>query len=80
MKRKKNKYQKEQRVNIIVTENKQGMIDINLSFYPSLVNGKEAFEKLPIKARQLQNVGADIGKYVLARLAKNNDGVISGKN
>lgn len=60
---------KEQRLIFIAKKNSQGMMQIDMSFYPPLSKSKEQFEALPMDRREMQNAIADLGRYALARLA-----------
>ena len=72
------KRKKQQRVILVIEEGKFDQVSIDLSFYPPLA-GEKKFEELPIRDKEMQNMAAQIGKYVMERLAQNNKGKFKEK-
>lgn len=61
---------KEQHITFKISKTKSGQMLINMSFYPPPSKTKEEFEALPMYRREMQTCAADIGKYVMERLAQ----------
>jgi hypothetical protein len=63
---------KEQRLTFVVRQ--QGdKTSIQSFFYPPLANSEEAFNKMPIERRMVQNYASNICRYVMERLAKDDE-------
>ena len=72
------KIKKQQRVILVIEEGKGDQVTINLSFYPPLA-GEKKFEELPMRDKEMQNMAAQIGKYVMERISQNNEGKFKEK-
>ena len=66
------KKKKQQRLTFVVEETTGGQMKVSMSFYPPLALTEEAFNKMPMKQREMQNKVSDLGRYVMERLAKQN--------
>lgn len=50
-----------------------------MTFYPQLSKTKDKFEQLPMYNREMQNAAADIGRYVMERMAQSEKEKADGK-
>lgn len=61
---------KEQRILFTIKKNKAGKMAIGVDLHPKLAKSKEAFEKIPMDNREMQNAATDIVKFVMQSLAE----------
>lgn len=61
---------KEQKLIFTASKTSDGMMKINMTFYPPLAATKEAFEALPMDRREMQNALADCGRFTMMKLAE----------
>ena len=64
------KQNKEQRIVFTIKKNTQGKMAISVDTHPKLTKSKEAFEKMPMDNREMQNAATDIVRYVMTALAE----------
>lgn len=61
---------KEQRLIFTFSKDQNGMLKINMSFYPTMAKTAEEFEQLPMYQRELQSAAASMGKFAMERMAQ----------
>lgn len=64
----------QQRIVIILTRQQDGNLAIGVQFHPKLANKVEKFNELPEYRKKMQNAAADIARYVMKAMVKQNEG------
>ncbi len=64
---------KEQKIIFTISKTTSGMMNIHMGFYPPMAPSKEAFEKMPMHRREMQNCALEIGKFVMEAMSKSRE-------
>ncbi len=59
-----------QKIVFTIQKNSEGKMAISVDMKPKLAMSKEAFEKMPMEKREMQNSATDIVRFVMASLAE----------